>query len=122
MTEEQLANIKQQMALENYRSFSRFIRDSALKTRRPDCEIGDVDDTICRQIHALSVQINKIGNNYNQVVKNYNTALKFKNPNGSTVIDEERTKYYLNRLHSQTVKLVTCLRQIRGLIEKSQKH
>ena len=86
MTEEDAAKMDALMALEGFRSRSKYIRKKVIGARVFRRNLRHHDANIAKQIEILRAEIKRIGVNYNQVVRAVNTLAQLRDKRGNAVI------------------------------------
>ena len=86
MTEEETAKLDAEMALEGFRSRSKYIRKVLLRGRIKRRYLSRNSANIAKQIEILRAEIRRIGVNYNQVVRAVNSMARLRDKRGNAVI------------------------------------
>ena len=86
MTEGEMAKMEALMALEGFRSRSKYLRKVAAGPRVVRRNLRRTDANLSKQIELLRVDIKRIGVNYNQVVKAVNTLSLLRDKRGNAVV------------------------------------
>ena len=86
MTEGEVAKMEALMALEGFRSRSKYLRKVAAGPRVVRRNLRRTDANLSKQIELLRVDIKRIGVNYNQVVKAVNTLSLLRDKRGNAVV------------------------------------
>lgn len=111
LTEKELLNMEEAMALENYRSRSKYIRKVLSERKVLRRNLKPVDGNMLKRAMILSSDIKKIGVNYNQVVKAINTAVSLKDKDGKPVLSMRRLEGQIAGLHKQMEKIVSLIQE-----------
>lgn len=111
LTEKELLNMEEAMALENYRSRSKYIRKVLSERKVLRRKLKPVDGNMLKRAMILSSDIKKIGVNYNQVVKAINTAVSLKDKDGKPVLSMRRLEGQIAGLHKQMEKIVSLIQE-----------
>ena len=105
-TEKEYAQLKAQMANDDYLSASKYIRAKTLDEHfRVRKKIVLTDRNLRNQINNLTSKIERIGVDYNQATKRFNTLSKARRLDGTPVINARAANYYLKRLYALTKDL-----------------
>lgn len=86
MTEGEVAKMEALMALEGFRSRSKYLRKVAAGPRVVRRNLRRTDANLSKQIELLRADIKRIGVNYNQVVKAVNTLSLLRDKRGNAVV------------------------------------
>ena len=86
MTEGEVAKMEALMALEGFRSRSKYLRKGAAGPRVVRRNLRRTDANLSKQIELLRADIKRIGVNYNQVVKAVNTLSLLRDKRGNAVV------------------------------------
>ena len=86
LTEEETAKLDAEMALEGFRSRSKYIRKVLLRGRIKRRYLSRNSANIAKQIEILRAEIRRIGVNYNQVVRAVNSMARLRDKRGNAVI------------------------------------
>ena len=86
MTEGEVAKMEAFMALEGFRSRSKYLRKVAAGPRVVRRNLRRTDANLSKQIELLRADIKRIGVNYNQVVKAVNTLSLLRDKRGNAVV------------------------------------
>lgn len=105
-TEKEYAQLKAQMANDDYLSASKYIRAKTLDEHfRVRKKIVLTDRNLRNQINNLTSKIERIGVDYNQATKRFNILSKARRLDGTPVINARAANYYLKRLYALTKDL-----------------
>ena len=111
LTDQEVVNLETAMALENFRSKSKYIRRQLFNTEIKRRALKPTDENLTKEVALLSAGIRKIGNNYNQVVKAVNTAVSLKAKDGRPILSSRRLEYQISELHKQMDEVIGLVRQ-----------
>ncbi len=117
LTEKELLNMEEAMALENYRSRSKYIRKVLSERKVLRRNLKPVDGNMLKRAMILSSDIKKIGVNYNQVVKAINTAVSLKDKDGKSVLSMRRLEGQIAGLHKQMEKIVSLIQEFMEAVQ-----
>ena len=91
-------DIENAMQSLGYKSFTKYMRDSALRKKTGVSKVRITDRSIRDQINKLTTEIKRIGVLYNQVAAKVNTLVNARRKNGDYVINTTYLKNYTDKL------------------------
>lgn len=91
-------SIENTMQSLGYKSFTKYMRDSAMKRRTGVSKVKITDRSIRDQINKLTTEIKRIGVLFNQVAAKVNTLVNARRRNGDYVINTTYLKNYTDKL------------------------
>lgn len=106
MTEEETAKLDAEMALEGFRSRSKYIRKVLLRGRIKRRYLSRNSANIAKQIEILRAEIKRIGVNYNQVVRAVNSMAKLRDKRGNAVITSHTIEGKLTDLRQMMISVL----------------
>ena len=106
MTEEETAKLDAEMALEGFRSRSKYIRKVLLRGRIKRRFLSRNSANIAKQIEILRAEIKRIGVNYNQVVRAVNSMAKLRDKRGNAVITSHTIEGKLTDLRQMMISVL----------------
>ena len=98
LTDVEHEQILNDMAAFGYKSFSKYMREIALKKRQAPPRYKITDRSIRDQINKLTTEIKRIGVLFNQVAAKVNTLVNARRKNGDYVINTTYLKNYTDKL------------------------
>lgn len=106
ITEEEAAKLDTLMAMQGFRSRSKYIRETILGVRLFRRNLRRHDANIAKQIEILRQEIKRIGTNYNQTVRAVNTLAQLRDKRGNAVISAQTIDGNLTDLKNMTLSLL----------------
>lgn len=111
LTDKEVVDLETAMALENFRSKSKYIRRQLFSKQVRRRNLKPTDENLPREVAMLGAGVKKIGVNYNQVVKAVNTAAKLKKRDGSPAVSPRHLEHQLGELHGQMDEIISLFHQ-----------
>ncbi len=125
LTESEHERIVTDMSAYGYKSFSKYVRESLLKTRQAPPRYRITDKNIRDQINRMTLEIKRIGVLYNQVVAKVNSLVNARRKNGEYVINSTYLKQYTDRLDAYMKEIIDkqneVIRQVKNIEIKDNK-
>lgn len=106
ITEEEAAKLDTLMAMQGFRSRSKYIREMILGVRLFRRNLRRHDANIAKQIEILRQEIKRIGTNYNQIVRAVNTLAQLRDKRGNAVVSAQIIDGNLTDLKNMTLSLL----------------
>ncbi len=106
MTEEDVAQLDALMALQGFRSRSKYLRNVAIGPRVSRRNLRRTDANLSKQIEILRAEIKRIGVNYNQVVRAVNSMAKLRDRQGNAVITSHTIEGKLTDLRQMMISVL----------------
>ena len=106
MSEEEAAKLDAAMALEGFRSRSRYIRHVLMRGRLRRRYLSRNAANLSKQIEILRTEIKRIGVNYNQVVRAVNSMAKLRDRQGNAVITSHTIEGKLTDLRQMMISVL----------------
>ena len=106
MTEEDVAQLDALMALQGFRSRSKYLRKVAIGPRVSRRNLRRTDANLSKQIEILRAEIKRIGVNYNQVVRAVNSMAKLRDRQGNAVITSHTIEGKLTDLRQMMISVL----------------
>lgn len=106
MTEEDVAKMDALMALQGFRSRSKYLRKVAIGPRVFRRNLRRTDANLSKQIEILWAEIKRIGVNYNQVVRAVNSMAKLRDKQGNAVITSHTIEGKLTDLRQMMISVL----------------
>ena len=106
MSEEEAAKLDAVMALEGFRSRSRYIRHVLMRGRLRRRYLSRNAANLSKQIEILRAEIKRIGVNYNQVVRAVNSMAKLRDKQGNAVITSHTIEGKLTDLRQMMISVL----------------
>ena len=106
MSEEEAAKLDAAMALEGFRSRSRYIRHVLMRGRLRRRYLSRNAANLSKQIEILRAEIKRIGVNYNQVVRAVNSMAKLRDRQGNAVITSHTIEGKLTDLRQMMISVL----------------
>ena len=106
MTEEDVAKMDALMALQGFRSRSKYLRKVAIGPRVFRRNLRRTDANLSKQIEILRAEIKRIGVNYNQVVRAVNSMAKLRDKQGNAVITSHTIEGKLTDLRQMMISVL----------------
>ena len=106
MTEEDAAKMDALMALEGFRSRSKYIRKKVIGARVFRRNLRRNEANISKQIELLRAEIKRIGVNYNQVVRAVNSMARLRDKRGNAVITAHTIDGKLTDLRTMMISVL----------------
>ena len=106
MTEEDVAQLDALMALQGFRSRSKYLRKVAIGPRVSRRNLRRTDANLSKQIDILRAEIKRIGVNYNQVVRAVNSMAKLRDRQGNAVITSHTIEGKLTDLRQMMISVL----------------
>ena len=120
MTEEETAKLDAEMALEGFRSRSKYIRKVLLRGRIKRRFLSRNSANIAKQIEILRAEIKRIGVNYNQVVRAVNSMAKLRDKRGNAVITSHTIEGKLTDLRQMMISVLDKVDAISAEVSDNQ--
>ena len=120
MTEEETAKLDAEMALEGFRSRSKYIRKVLLRGRIKRRYLSRNSANIAKQIEILRAEIKRIGVNYNQVVRAVNSMAKLRDKRGNAVITSHTIEGKLTDLRQMMISVLDKVDAISAEVSDNQ--
>ncbi len=120
MTEEETAKLDAEMALEGFRSRSKYIRKVLLRGRVKRRFLSRNSANIAKQIEILRAEIKRIGVNYNQVVRAVNSMAKLRDKRGNAVITSHTIEGKLTDLRQMMISVLDKVDAISAEVSDNQ--
>ena len=120
MTEEETAKLDAEMALEGFRSRSKYIRKVLLRGRIKRQYLSRNSANIAKQIEILRAEIKRIGVNYNQVVRAVNSMAKLRDKRGNAVITSHTIEGKLTDLRQMMISVLDKVDAISAEVSDNQ--
>ena len=112
MSEEEAAKLDAVMALEGFRSRSRYIRHVLMRGRLRRRYLSRNAANLSKQIEILRAEIKRIGVNYNQVVRAVNSMAKLRDKQGNAVITSHTIEGKLTDLRQMMISVLDKIESI----------
>ena len=106
MTEEDVAQLDALMALQGFRSRSKYLRNVAIGPRVSRRNLRRTDANLSKQIEILRAEIKRIGVNYNQVVRAVNSMAKLRDRQGNAIITSHTIEGKLTDLRQMMISVL----------------
>ncbi len=120
ISEEDAAKLDAQMALEGFRSRSKYIRKVLLRGRVRRRYLSRNSANVSKQIEILRQEIKRIGVNYNQVVRAVNSMARLRDKRGNAVITAHTIDGKLTDLRQMMISVLEKVEAIGEEVSDNQ--
>lgn len=118
LTEEEAIRFNSDMALQGYKSRSKYIRNNIFRGRVQRRNLKRIDSNTAKQIELLRTEVNRIGLNYNQAIKSMNTFAKMRDSKGQLIVTSETIDGILTDMRKLMQDVIVRVNQIQNEISE----